>query len=178
MTSPGVLLLGPRQTTPPGHCIGSSWRGEARAEILADLHGEDGTPVARLTAPGWCCAPRAPKGPDGVQGETFMATKRQQAKQGREKSGGGDGQKQDKQQPDEQQKQRTRPPQQQDRQPGREHQMIPRPQAHRREYKAAGKLQGKSALITGGDSGIGRATAINFAKEGADVAIIYLDEHE
>jgi NAD(P)-dependent dehydrogenase (short-subunit alcohol dehydrogenase family) len=47
-----------------------------------------------------------------------------------------------------------------------------------RDYRAAGKLEGKAALITGGDSGIGRAVAIGFAKEGADVAILYLDEHE
>jgi NAD(P)-dependent dehydrogenase (short-subunit alcohol dehydrogenase family) len=45
-------------------------------------------------------------------------------------------------------------------------------------YRAAGKLEGRSALITGGDSGIGRAVAIGFAKEGADVAIVYLNEHE
>jgi NAD(P)-dependent dehydrogenase (short-subunit alcohol dehydrogenase family) len=56
--------------------------------------------------------------------------------------------------------------------------MEPRPQAEMRNYKAAGKLSGKIALISGGDSGIGRAVAIGFAKEGADVAITYLDEHE
>jgi short chain dehydrogenase len=50
--------------------------------------------------------------------------------------------------------------------------------ARRCDYRAAGKLEGKAALITGGDSGIGRAVAIGFAKEGADVAIVYLDEHE
>src|SRR3712207_2825818 len=44
-------------------------------------------------------------------------------------------------------------------------------------WKASGKLQGKAALVTGGDSGIGRAVAIGFAKEGADVAILYKDEH-
>ncbi len=72
----------------------------------------------------------------------------------------------------------TRKPQAQDRQPGREQEMEPKPQAEMRNYRGAGKLDGKIALISGGDSGIGRAVAIGFAKEGADVAITYLDEHE
>jgi hypothetical protein len=62
------------------------------------------------------------------------------------------------------------------RQPGRESEMNPKPQSLMRNYKAAGKLDGKIALITGGDSGIGRAVAIGYAKEGADVAFIYLEE--
>ncbi len=72
----------------------------------------------------------------------------------------------------------ARPEQQQDRQPGIQSEMEPRPQAEMRHYHAAAKLDGKIALVTGGDSGIGRAVAIGFAKEGADVAITYLDEHE
>jgi len=69
------------------------------------------------------------------------------------------------------------PPQHQARQPGIESEMTPRPRAVDPGYKGSGKLQGKVAFITGGDSGIGRAVAIAFAKEGADLAILYLDEH-
>ena len=72
----------------------------------------------------------------------------------------------------------ARKPQSQERQPGSEQDMEPRPEAEMRNYRGAGKLTGKIALISGGDSGIGRAVAIGFAKEGADVAITYLDEHE
>jgi NAD(P)-dependent dehydrogenase (short-subunit alcohol dehydrogenase family) len=72
----------------------------------------------------------------------------------------------------------ARPPQQQAKQPGSEKPMRPRPQDRSENYKAAGKLEGKVALITGGDSGIGRSTAIAMAKEGANIAFAYLDEHE
>lgn len=73
-------------------------------------------------------------------------------------------------------KEQTLPPQHQDRQPGIESKMRPQPEATDEGYRGSGKLRGKVALITGGDSGIGRAVAIAFAKEGADVAISYLDE--
>lgn len=72
----------------------------------------------------------------------------------------------------------TVPEQRQFRQPGVEGLMVPRPIVDNPQYKGSGKLKGKVALITGGDSGIGAACAIAFAKEGADVAISYLDEHE
>lgn len=68
------------------------------------------------------------------------------------------------------------PAQQQDRQPGRTDEMQPHPRDAMKGYKAGGKLKGKRALITGGDSGIGRAVAIGMAKEGADIAILYLEE--
>ncbi len=68
------------------------------------------------------------------------------------------------------------PAQKQHRQPGIESKMRPEPDYEPR-FRGAGKLKGKVALITGGDSGIGRAVAIGMAREGADIAIVYLDEH-
>jgi NAD(P)-dependent dehydrogenase (short-subunit alcohol dehydrogenase family) len=69
-------------------------------------------------------------------------------------------------------------PQQKQEAPGLESELTPKPRFEAGEYKPAGKLDGKTALITGGDSGIGRAVAVLFAREGANVAINYLEEEQ
>ncbi len=69
-------------------------------------------------------------------------------------------------------------PEQQQAIPGRTEAMDPRPDHGESSYKGSGRLAGKKAIITGGDSGIGRAVALAFAREGADVLIAYLDEHD
>lgn len=69
-------------------------------------------------------------------------------------------------------------PAQQQTPPGTLGQMDPKPDHGEESYRGSGRLTGKRAVITGGDSGIGRAVAIAFAREGADVLIAYLDEHE
>jgi NAD(P)-dependent dehydrogenase (short-subunit alcohol dehydrogenase family) len=70
------------------------------------------------------------------------------------------------------------PEQSQDQVPGRTRPMNPKPDHGETSYKGSGRLAGKTSVITGGDSGIGRAVAIAFAREGADVLIAYLDEDE
>src|SRR5436309_8003687 len=73
---------------------------------------------------------------------------------------------------------KLQPPQHQREQPGREYEMKPRPRAEDEKHRGSGKLQDKVAIITGGDSGIGRAVAIAFAKEGADISVVYLEERK
>lgn len=68
-------------------------------------------------------------------------------------------------------------PSQSQSQPGEEHKMKPQPEIIRSNYKGSNKLKGKVAFITGGDSGIGRSVAVHFAREGASVAIVYLEEN-
>lgn len=70
------------------------------------------------------------------------------------------------------------PPQTQKRQPGKESKMKPQPDFEPKMDRTEGRLEGKIAIITGGDSGIGRAVAVGFAEEGADIVIVYLEEHE
>ncbi|WP_079709142.1 SDR family oxidoreductase [Paraliobacillus ryukyuensis] len=75
-------------------------------------------------------------------------------------------------------KKQIHPKQHQDRQPGFEFEMNPQPMYDNSNYQGSGKLNNQVAIITGGDSGIGRAVSVHFAKEGANVAIIYHDEHQ
>jgi NAD(P)-dependent dehydrogenase (short-subunit alcohol dehydrogenase family) len=70
------------------------------------------------------------------------------------------------------------PPQHQNKQPGVEAEMNPQPVSIDPNYKGSGKLKNKTAIITGGDSGIGKSVSIYFAKEGADIVIVYLNEHQ
>jgi NAD(P)-dependent dehydrogenase (short-subunit alcohol dehydrogenase family) len=70
------------------------------------------------------------------------------------------------------------PAQHQDNQPGIESKMHPEPEYIRKNYQASNKLKDKVAIVTGGDSGIGRAVSVHFATEGADIAIVYLNEHD
>lgn len=69
-------------------------------------------------------------------------------------------------------------PEQSQTQPGKENKMKPQPEIIRKGYRGSDRLKDKTALITGGDIGIGRSIAVHFAREGANVAIVYLEEDE
>lgn len=73
---------------------------------------------------------------------------------------------------------KQRPKQHQQKQPGKSYKMEPRPEYDRDYYQGTGKLKGKIAIVTGGDSGIGRSVSLLFAREGADVAVVYLEEDQ
>ena len=73
---------------------------------------------------------------------------------------------------------KQRPAQMQEKQPGLQSEMTPQPKSDNHRHLGSRKLRGKVALITGGDNGIGRAVAIAFARQGADLAIVYLNEHQ
>jgi NAD(P)-dependent dehydrogenase (short-subunit alcohol dehydrogenase family) len=109
-----------------------------------------------------------------VQRQKQTAQEKRRAARERKESGGDDGASQ--------LGQRDYPanplPKQHLRKPGLESDLKPRPMYQAPGYAGSGKLEGRVALITGGDSGIGRAVAVLFAREGADIAIGYLDEHD
>ncbi|MFL6228235.1 MAG: SDR family oxidoreductase [Pyrinomonadaceae bacterium] len=101
------------------------------------------------------------------------------AKKAGKKQGGGQGKEKEQAPPQGQQRQPTSPmPAQHQEKPGLEAKLEPRPQYEAPLYRGSGKLEGKAALVTGGDSGIGRAVCVLFAREGADVALVYLHEEQ
>jgi NAD(P)-dependent dehydrogenase (short-subunit alcohol dehydrogenase family) len=133
--------------------------------------------TARNTAP----AGRPAAGERGARRNQAI---QKEAESRQEKQGKQDGDKEQKQQgkravqpPDRKYPENPLPPQHQAK-PGTEAELEPRPHYEAPHYRGSGKLEGKAALITGADSGIGRAVAVLFAREGADVAVVYLNEHE
>ncbi|MFN2597532.1 MAG: SDR family oxidoreductase [Pyrinomonadaceae bacterium] len=111
---------------------------------------------------------------EGAGGAQKSASKKGGAEKGGGQKGGGG-----KKPPQAEQKQPTSPmPAQHQPKPGLEAKLEPRPEYEALLYRGAGKLEGKAAIVTGGDSGIGRAVCVLFAREGADVALVYLHEEQ
>ena len=118
---------------------------------------------------------------DAPRDEERQPSRRASASNGRVKAGSsGSGSGVRRQSPEQRvaQYEKSPYPKQQQPKPGIEAEMTPRPEYDAPHYRGSGKLEGKAALITGGDSGIGRAVAVLYAREGADVAIVYLPEEQ
>ena len=136
--------------------------------------------TARTTTRGAAPASRPAAGERGARHNQAIQKEAEGRQQKLGKGGGGKEEKQAKgavQPPDRKYPENPLPAQHQPK-PGSEAELEPRPHYQAPHYRGSGKLEGKAALITGGDSGIGRAVAVLYAREGADVAVVYLDEHE
>lgn len=120
---------------------------------------------------------RRASGKKGQGGKQAAGKKGQQASRGAAKTGKADSTKRSAADRTQKQPKAPQPAQHQEK-PGLESKLDPRPEYQAPLYRGSGKLQEKVALVTGGDSGIGRAVAVLFAREGADVAIVYLQEEQ
>jgi NAD(P)-dependent dehydrogenase (short-subunit alcohol dehydrogenase family) len=124
-------------------------------------------------------ARNTPRGSDSDDaGEKQRELQREQDRKDQEKDRQGGGEKGEAVQAGPREQPRPPLPQQHLAKPGIEAQMALKPRFEAPDYRGSGKLEGMAALVTGGDSGIGRAVAVLYAREGADVAIVYLNAHE